>query len=72
MVPHFLLECNRRESAVKAQIFFTHDATYLMPMATVARVKAIAWPPRSETMAKVVAKRIPGILMSGLLPGPWG
>ncbi len=41
------------------QIFLTHDATYLMRKATVDMVKPIAWPPLSETMAKVVAKRIP-------------
>lgn len=41
------------------QIFLTHDATYLMRKATVDMVKPIGWPPLSETMAKVVAKRIP-------------
>jgi hypothetical protein len=41
------------------QIFLTHDATYLMRKATVEAVKPIGWPPLSETMAKVVAKRIP-------------
>lgn len=41
------------------QIFLTHDATYLMRKVTVDAVKPIAWPPLSETMAKVVAKRIP-------------
>jgi DsrE/DsrF-like family len=41
------------------QIFLTHDATYLMRKATVDTVKPIGWPPLSETMAKVVAKRIP-------------
>jgi predicted peroxiredoxin len=41
------------------QIFLTHDATYLMRKATVDQVKPIGWPPLSETMAKVVAKRIP-------------
>lgn len=41
------------------QIFLTHDATYLMRKATVEMVKPIGWPPLSETMAKVVAKRIP-------------
>ena len=40
------------------QIFLTHDATYLMRKATVDMVKPIGWPPLSETMAKVVAKRI--------------
>jgi DsrE/DsrF-like family len=41
------------------QIFLTHDATYLMRKATVDAVKPIGWPPLSETMAKVVANRIP-------------
>lgn len=41
------------------QIFLTHDATYLMRKTTVDAVKPIAWPPLSETMAKLVAKRIP-------------
>jgi TRAP-type mannitol/chloroaromatic compound transport system substrate-binding protein len=41
------------------QIFLTHDATYLMRRATVDMVKPIGWPPLSETMAKVVAKKIP-------------
>ena len=41
------------------QIFLTHDATYLMRKATVDAVKPIGWPPLSETMAKLVAKRVP-------------
>lgn len=41
------------------QIFLTHDATYLMRKATVDMIKPIGWPPLSETMAKLVAKRIP-------------
>ena len=47
------------EAGHDVQIFLTHDATYLMRKATVDMVKPIAWPPLSETMAKVVAKRIP-------------
>lgn len=43
----------------EVQIFLTHDATYLMRHATIDAVKPIGWPPLSETMAKVVAKRIP-------------
>ena len=43
----------------EVQIFLTHDATYLMRKATVDAVKPIGWPPLSETMTKVVAKRIP-------------
>ncbi|MGC1872166.1 MAG: DsrE family protein [Acidobacteriaceae bacterium] len=41
------------------QIFLTHDATYLMRKATLETIQPIGWPPLSETMAKVVAKRIP-------------
>lgn len=41
------------------QIFLTHDATYLMRKATVDAVKPIGWPALSETMAKLVEKRVP-------------
>ena len=47
------------EAGHEVQIFLTHDATYLMRKATVDVVKPIGWPPLSETMAKVVDKRIP-------------
>src|SRR5215469_8184191 len=47
------------EAGHDVQIFLTHDATYLMRKATVDVVKPIGWPPLSETMTKVVAKRIP-------------
>lgn len=47
------------EAGHDVQIFLTHDATYLMRKATVDMVKPIGWPPLSDTMAKVVAKRIP-------------
>jgi predicted peroxiredoxin len=47
------------EAGHDVQIFLTHEATYLMRKATVDMVKPIGWPPLSETMAKVVAKRIP-------------
>ena len=47
------------EAGHEVQIFLTHDATYLMRKATVDTVKPIGWPPLSETMAKVVDKRIP-------------
>ena len=47
------------EAGHEVQIFLTHDATYLMRKATVDAVKPIGWPPLSETMAKVVDKRIP-------------
>lgn len=47
------------EAGHDVQIFLTHDATYLMRKTTVEAVKPIGWPPLSEIMAKVVAKRIP-------------
>jgi predicted peroxiredoxin len=47
------------EAGHDVQIFLTHDATYLMRKATVDAVKPIGWPSLSETMAKLVAKRIP-------------
>jgi hypothetical protein len=47
------------EAGHDVQIFLTHDATYLMRKATVEAVKPVGWPPLSETLAKVVANRIP-------------
>lgn len=47
------------EAGHDVQIYLTDDATYLMRKATVDAVKPIGWPPLSETMAKIVAKRIP-------------
>ena len=41
------------------QIFLTGESTYLMRKATVDAVKPIGWPPLSEMMEKIVAKRIP-------------
>ena len=41
------------------QIFLTGEATNLMRKATVEAIKPIGWPPLSETMEKIVAKRIP-------------
>lgn len=41
------------------QIFLTGEATNLMRKVTVEAVKPIGWPPLSETMEKIVAKRIP-------------
>jgi len=43
----------------EVQIFLTGEATNLMRKATVEAVKPIGWPPLSETMDKIVAKRIP-------------
>ncbi len=47
------------EAGHEVQIFLTADATYLMRKATVDAVKPIGWPPLSETMEKIVAKRVP-------------
>ena len=41
------------------QIFLTAEATYLMRKATVDSIKPVGWPPLTETMEKIVAKRIP-------------
>ena len=41
------------------QIFLTAEATYLMRKATVDSVKPVGWPPLTETMEKIVTKRIP-------------
>jgi predicted peroxiredoxin len=41
------------------QIFLTAEATYLMRKVTVDSVKPVGWPPLTDTMAKIVAKRIP-------------
>lgn len=41
------------------QIFLTGEATNVMRKATVDAIMPVGWPPLSETMAKVVAKRIP-------------
>jgi hypothetical protein len=41
------------------QIFLTAEATYLMRKVTVDSVKPVGWPPLTETMVKIVAKRIP-------------
>jgi predicted peroxiredoxin len=41
------------------QIFLTGEATYLMRKATASAIMPIGWPPLSETLEKVVAKRIP-------------
>jgi len=41
------------------RIFLTAEATYLMRKETVDAVKPVGWPPLTETMAKIVAKRIP-------------
>ena len=47
------------EAGHDVQIFLLGEATYLMRKATVEQVKPVGWPPLSETMAKVVANKIP-------------
>ena len=47
------------EAGHDVQIFLTGEATYLMRKVTVDAVKPIGWPALSETLEKVVAKRIP-------------
>ncbi len=47
------------EAGHDVQIFLLGEATYLMRKETVEQVKPIGWPPLNETMAKVVAHKIP-------------
>jgi hypothetical protein len=47
------------EAGHEVQIFLTSEATYLMRKATVDAIKPVGWPPLSETMEKIVARRIP-------------
>ena len=47
------------EAGHEMQIFLTGEATYTMRKATVNAIMPIGWPPLSETLEKVVAKRIP-------------
>ncbi len=47
------------EAGHDVQIFLLGEATYLMRKETVDQVKPVGWPPLSETMAKVVARKIP-------------
>jgi predicted peroxiredoxin len=43
----------------EVQIFLVGEATYLMRKATADAIVPVGWPPLSETLAKVVAKKIP-------------
>lgn len=43
----------------EVQIFLTGEATYLMRKATMNAIMPVGWPPLSETLEKVVAKRVP-------------
>lgn len=47
------------EAGHDVQIFLTGEATYLMRKETLDAIEPIGWPPLSETMQKIVAKRIP-------------
>jgi len=47
------------EAGHDVQIFLTGEATNVMRRATVNAIMPIGWPPLSETLEKVVAKRIP-------------
>jgi predicted peroxiredoxin len=47
------------EAGHDVQIFLTGEATYLMRKVTAEAIMPIGWPPLSETLQKVVAKRIP-------------
>ena len=47
------------EAGHDVRIFLTGEATYLMRKATVDAIMPIGWPPLSETLQKVVARRIP-------------
>ena len=47
------------EAGHDVQIFLTGEATNTMRKATVNAIMPIGWPPLSETLEKVVAKRIP-------------
>jgi hypothetical protein len=47
------------EAGHEVQIFLIGEATYLMRKETANAIMPVGWPPLSDTMAKVVAKRIP-------------
>ena len=47
------------EAGHEVKIFLTGEGTYLMRKAIVEAIKPIGWPPLSETMGKIAAKRIP-------------
>lgn len=46
------------EAGHDVQIFLTGEATYMMRKTIVDAIMPIGWPPLSETLQKVVAKRI--------------
>jgi predicted peroxiredoxin len=47
------------EAGHDVQIFLVGEGTYTMRKATVDAIQPVGWPPLSETLNKVVAKRIP-------------
>ncbi len=47
------------EAGHDVQIFLVGEGTYTMRKATVDTIQPVGWPPLSETLNKVVAKRIP-------------
>jgi len=47
------------EAGHDVQIFLLGEATYLMRKATAAAIVPVGWPPLTETLDKLVAKRIP-------------
>ncbi len=47
------------EAGHDVQIFLTGEATYLMRKATATAIMPVGWPPLSETLDKVVARKIP-------------
>ena len=47
------------EAGHDVQIFLTGEATYLMRKVTADAIMPIGWPPLSETLQKIVARRVP-------------
>lgn len=43
----------------EVRIFLTGEATYLMRKSTANAIMPVGWPPLSETLQKIIAKRIP-------------
>jgi predicted peroxiredoxin len=47
------------EAGHEVQIFLIGEATYLMRKATADAIFPVGWPPLSETLAKLVTRRVP-------------
>jgi predicted peroxiredoxin len=47
------------EAGHEVQIFLLGEATYLMRKATASAIVPVGWPPLTETLERLVAKRIP-------------